>query len=76
VKTQRHVFAGYGADSQMYIYRDGGGPFVCCFCIARDGASRVTTTGAEMADHLQEHEAAGHRVPRDLADRLRAEVPS
>ncbi len=73
-RRTRTVYTGYGTDSQLYIFQNNEEPFtfVCCFCIARNGASLTTDTGAEMADHLPDHVAAGHRVPADLADRLRA----
>lgn len=71
-RIPRTVYAGYGEDSQLYIYRDGNGPFVCCFCLAR-GVTFQSDTGSTMADHLSEHVSAGHRIPARLDAKLRGE---
>lgn len=66
-----HVRAG--RDSQMYVYRvdRDGEPFVCCFCLLGGGESFHATTPAEMADHVEQHQTAGHRTPEGAADHFR-----
>jgi hypothetical protein len=67
----RTVFAGYSREAPLYLYREGGGPFVCCFCVVRKGASLSTETGAEMADHLADHRTFGHHIPETVDQALR-----
>lgn len=56
--------------SDVYVYDSGDG-VVCCECSLReavDGWSgdHVALNEAAMVEHLKEHIAAGHHVPRSL----------
>lgn len=52
-----------GPDSDVYVYADMGGLFICCGC----GDFKTRT---EMIDHLREHVKKGDRVPLHPFKRL------
>jgi len=65
------AFARFGRDSDLYIYEDLDGGFVCMRCLLTPGNLFKAKTGGEMADHVVEHERRGERVPQGLVERLR-----
>jgi hypothetical protein len=63
-------YARFGEQgSDVYVYLCTAGYLECCACALRDGRFVAHTT-REMLAHLDEHEAAGHR----LAARTRREL--
>lgn len=58
-------------DSDVYVYL--GGTLQCCGCILASQSRSFTTTAA-LLEHLREHEAAGHTVPRSAVDGLLADA--
>lgn len=62
---------GWGG-SDVYIYLDVGGYLCCCGCVL-DKPWRYDTT-AEMLAHLDEHRRAGHCVPDDCVEELKADA--
>ena len=64
-------YVRFGDDSDVYVFDDLGGYLCCCGCQLSDPrTSYYAETAAEMADHLREHEAAGHMVPAGVIDRI------
>lgn len=78
-------YARFGWDnSDVYVYYDTGGYYNCCACALRPSTRPENLLGvesfhcqtkAEMIAHLiDEHRAAGHTVPDDCIEELRAET--
>ncbi len=66
-------YARLGCDgSNVYVYLDVNGYFVCCFCSlhGRYEASRT----ALMIEHLEEHRRLGQCVPQETMDDLVADA--
>lgn len=65
-----YVFLANGPDGP-----DGPPVLECCGCILTAFRDRPAQFGSteEMVAHVQEHIAAGHDVPDDLIDDLRAD---
>jgi len=63
-------YARFSPDSDVYVFDDRNGTLCCCGCQLSGRTSYYAETAAEMADHLREHEAAGHMVPAFLIDRI------
>lgn len=57
--------------SDVYVYFDIGGYLCCCGCCL--GKKWDFHSTDEMIAHLEEHRAAGHRVPQSCIDRLEDE---
>jgi hypothetical protein len=58
----------------VYVFLDVGGQLECCMCDLPDGPSTfVATTTDAMLAHLDAHRAAGHDVPDETYEGLRAE---
>lgn len=62
----------FGSDSDVYVYYSTEGGIECCGC--RLGSAKMVNvvTEAEMIAHLEEHRRAGHRVPSEALEDLRA----
>ena len=63
-------------DGDAYIYGDMDGGIVCCGCRLNGGPmNNFTADGPmEMLAHVEEHQAAGHDIPRHTVDRLEHEA--
>lgn len=66
------AYARFAYDSDVYVYASTDGGFTCENCPTA-GSSFRCETALEMATHLLEHRAKGHRVPEDAIAELRAE---
>jgi len=69
------AFARFGRDSDVYVYEDTDGGFVCERCPAV-GQEYRCQKAAEMVTHLLEHRNRGQRVPEDAMEELRSEANS
>lgn len=69
------AYARFGPDSDVYVFAGGpdGAVLECCNCALVLDISFWATSTDEMIRHLQDHEAAGHRVPGDLVEALLAD---
>ena len=64
-------YVRFGDDSDVYVFDQVDGVLCCCGCqLSYRRISYYAETAAEMADHLREHEAAGHMVPAGVIDRI------
>lgn len=59
------------SDADVYVYMSVSGYLSCCGCWLGDEWN-FTSTDAMIA-HIQEHRKAGHDVPDNLEDALRAD---
>lgn len=59
-------YARFSDDSSVYVYADVGGYVACCGCALGDKWDFHSPS--EIVEHLQEHVAAGHKVPAYLLD--------
>lgn len=57
--------------ADVYVYMDVNGTLACCGC--RLGNEWDFNSTQAMIDHITEHRLAGHNVPVDLEERLRAD---
>ena len=57
----------------VYVFVSVEGHLDCCGCSLPPGWFEADTT-AEMLDHLQKHREAGHDVPDEVFDALRADA--
>lgn len=64
-------YARLGPDSDVYVYDSGDGLF-CQWCQRVDGEHSYSR--AEMLEHLEQHVAAGDKVPAEALARLRFEL--
>ncbi len=66
-------YAQPGDDSDVYVYagaNQAGNEYTCCWCqISADGHFECQSA-EQMLSHLQEHKAAGHKVPDYCTQRL------
>ncbi len=69
------AFARFGLDSDVYVYEDTRGGFVCERCPGVGQEYRCQTAD-EMLTHLLDHRAKGHRVPEYAIEELRTEANS
>ncbi|MBB4636139.1 hypothetical protein [Longimicrobium terrae] len=60
--------------SDVYVFEADGDQFICCKCALRENGDTVTPDQAAMVEHLLRHREAGHLVPEDALDELRAEA--
>ncbi len=67
-------------DSDIYIYPHVDGYIECCGCLLDPspesglfGLSKKIKNDSDLALHLAEHEAAGHKMPKDLYKRITAD---
>lgn len=68
------AYARFGPHSDVYVYEDVRG-FLCCMrCDISDDRETRTKSRGEMIKHLEDHRRAGHKVPDEATDELRAEV--
>jgi hypothetical protein len=59
--------------SDLYIFEDVHGHFVCMDCLLLHGDDNfVCATAREMYKHILEHEKAGHHVIPSLLEKARA----
>ncbi len=68
------AFCRRGAESDVYVFEAEENQFICCRCPLRERGDTVTADQAGMVAHLLEHRAAGHMVPEDALEELRAEA--
>lgn len=68
------AFCRFGATSDVYVFEADDDRFICCRCALREQGDTTTPDQAGMIAHLLAHRAAGHRVPEDALDTLRAEA--
>ncbi len=66
-------YARFGPNSDVYVYEDVGG-FLCCMRCDLSDAGKRTNSRGEMIEHLEAHRRAGHKVPDDATEELKAEV--
>ena len=67
-------FARLTNDSEVYVYQDAEGGYTCCFCRLNPHAEQFNVPTAKlMVTHLEEHRAAGHKVPEYALESLREE---
>ena len=72
-------YARFSSDSDVYVYASTAGGIECCRCrfiadthdTPRNDAVMVDED--EMIAHLEKHRKAGHRVPDDAFEQLRAD---
>lgn len=57
--------------SDVYVFVDVGGFLACCACSLGQPSHGST---ADMLAHLDAHKAAGHTVPADCIEGLKAEA--
>ena len=60
----------FGADSDVYVYYRMNGDIECSGCRLSEAKAFSTKDEAEMIAHLEQHEAAGHKVPAQAFDEL------
>lgn len=68
------AFCRFGAESDVYVFEAEADQFICCRCALRESGDTVAPDQAGMVAHLLAHRAAGHRVPQNALDELRAEA--
>lgn len=61
--------ARWGANSDVYVYEDVDGGFVC-----EHGGTRFLGTARELHDHLRLHQVDGDRVPQGTFDELERRI--
>ena len=61
-----------GTDSDVYLIATFGG-WWCCGCRLTDG-TEVIKRRAAVLSHLQDHKAAGHKVPQRAFQRIEREI--
>ena len=61
-------------ESDLYVFEAEENQFICCKCPLLERGDTVTADQAGMVAHLLEHRAAGHLVPEDALEDLRAEA--
>ena len=72
-------YARFAEDSDVYVYASAGGGIECARCRFITDTKEPPRNNAVMVDedemiaHLEKHRRAGHRVPNDAFDRLRAD---
>ncbi|OLC10195.1 MAG: hypothetical protein AUH39_02680 [Chloroflexi bacterium 13_1_40CM_67_9] len=72
-------YARFGPDSDVYVYASTAGGVECCRCrfIAETQEpprnNAVMVDEDEMIAHLKKHRRAGHRVPNEAFEELRAD---
>jgi hypothetical protein len=65
----------------VYVFADACGGVTCCSCLlvyegkaVNPGYPRINSfncaTAAEMAEHLRQHQEAGHRMPEWLIEEI------
>lgn len=64
-------YARFGDESDVYVYYSGDNVYCCCACKLEDNWYHG---GRSIIDHLEEHVAAGHRVPAYCLEALREDV--
>ncbi|RYZ40014.1 MAG: hypothetical protein EOO71_17690 [Myxococcaceae bacterium] len=69
------AYARFSRDSDVYVYEDIRGGFVCERCPGVGQEFRCATA-AEMATHLRQHQAKGDLVPDDAIVELESEPSS
>lgn len=52
----------FASDSDVYVFENNGGYIECCGCRLVRPDPMVNTV-EEMLQHLEQHRAAGHKVP-------------
>jgi len=61
----------------VYVFMHVGGFLECCMCLLLDesgeGWGFQADSTEKMISHLKEHEKAGHKIPSDIYDNLRAD---
>lgn len=71
-------YARFGAGSDVYVFLSVGGYLECCSCAMQNAPNDPHVFEAEtteaMLEHLRQHRAAGHQVPEDCIERLKAEA--
>ncbi len=74
-------YARFGAESDVYVYRDSEWGFTCCACDLdpaegdrEDIYGRRFETRAELMAHMHRHAVAGDSVPAGLWGRLGREL--
>lgn len=66
------AFARWTHDSDVYVYADVSGGFICEDCPR--GSQFRCATPLEMLDHLVAHRTRGDRVPESALEELRHEA--
>lgn len=60
-------FARFSDDCDVYVYSHVDGYVECCAC-GLDGECHDLRSPDEAAEHMREHDQAGHQVPEALLD--------
>ena len=63
-------YARWSEDSDVYVFLSVDRQFECCAC----SLGEIHADTAAIVAHLEAHIAAGHQVPADTIDRLRADA--
>ena len=63
------AYARFSADSDVYVYADVRGGYVCERC-PDVGSTFTCGTALELVAHLKEHVARGERVPDEAFEEL------
>lgn len=70
-------YVRWGENSYAYIYPSRQG-IVCAGCLLdgdeEEAGEFITTSRAEMIEHVEQHRKAGHKVPVKVDERLRREI--
>lgn len=68
-------YCRFGKDSDVYLYKHVDGGWTCCECELEAPIHSVSLpTAPQVAHHLEQHVAAGHKVPQYALDRVNAEL--
>lgn len=69
-------YARFGYDSDVYVFGLSDGGFECCGCRLSEAtlASQRFDDRQDLLLHLQDHKAAGHKVPPYAITRLQEEL--
>ena len=64
----------FGNHSDVYAFYSINNKIVCCGCRINNGDQWDCEEDHEMEQHLQDHIAAGHRVPEYALERVAEEI--
>lgn len=55
----------FGPSSDVFVANADDGRVECCACRLNDRSTYSTMSKQDMIEHLEDHMAAGHKVPPD-----------
>lgn len=66
------------SDGDVYLYHSSNGGIVCCHCCLKDDPfspdDPIFPRRSEVLSHIDDHRAAGHRVPGRAGKILKREI--